>query len=141
MRNDGGWEESLLSPGLAAFLHSGPYWAHRMWGDAMGEICYGDFLPWLASLCDSQRPSSTPNMHVQSVFQFPMVFSSLLGLQMLFPLPYTLCINITCSFLDFLLNAASSKEPLTPQAQVCVPGMFFIIVLIPPSCADQHSLH
>ena len=28
----------------------------------------------------SRRPSSTRNVHVQSVFQFPVVFSSLLGL-------------------------------------------------------------
>lgn len=61
------------------------------------------------------------------------LFLSARPLQMLFPLPYTLCINIIF-ILRFPVKCCFLQRAFSdPQAQVWCPCMSFIIVLIPPS--------
>lgn len=60
-------------------------------GDEHEEIHYRGLPSWLASSVTSHYPPSTPNVNVQLMFQFPMVFFlSSRPLQMLFLLPHIL---------------------------------------------------
>ena len=91
---------------------------------------WGNIIQRTSSLvglfCDKPAPIFHPKYACSVSVSVPHgLLLSARPLQMLFPLPHTLsslCINILCSFLDFLVNAASSKKPsVTPKPKFGVP--------------------